>query len=52
MQTDNYVQDPSNTQNYNRYGYVLNNLLKYTDPIGWLTEEEKAKKHKKTKRSD
>ena len=44
LQTDNYVQDPSNTQNYNRYGYVLNNPLKYTDPSGWETEEEKAKK--------
>lgn len=34
LQPDNYVQDPSNTQNYNRYGYVLNNPLKYTDPSG------------------
>ncbi|MDP3944812.1 MAG: RHS repeat-associated core domain-containing protein [Lutibacter sp.] len=31
---DNYIQDPYNTQNYNRYGYVLNNPLKYTDPSG------------------
>lgn len=36
LQPDNYVQDPSNTQNYNRYGYVLNNPLKYTDPSGEL----------------
>ncbi|WP_163399224.1 RHS repeat-associated core domain-containing protein [Flavobacterium fluviatile] len=34
LEPDNYVQDPSNTQNYNRYGYVLNNPLKYTDPSG------------------
>ena len=34
LQPDNYVQDPYNTQNYNRYGYVLNNPLKYTDPSG------------------
>jgi RHS repeat-associated protein len=34
LQPDNFVQDPSNTQNYNRYGYVLNNPLKYTDPSG------------------
>jgi RHS repeat-associated protein len=34
LQPDNYVQDPFNTQNYNRYGYVLNNPLKYTDPSG------------------
>ncbi len=31
---DNYIQDPFNTQNYNRYGYVLNNPLKYVDPSG------------------
>ena len=34
LQPDNYVQDPNDTQNYNRYGYVLNNPLKYTDPSG------------------
>ena len=34
LQPDNYVQDPYNSQNYNRYGYVLNNPLKYTDPSG------------------
>ena len=31
---DNYVQDPYNTQNFNRYGYVYNNPLMYTDPSG------------------
>lgn len=31
---DNFVQDPSNPQNYNRYGYVMNNPLKYTDESG------------------
>nr|WP_232212841.1 RHS repeat-associated core domain-containing protein [Capnocytophaga sp. oral taxon 326] len=25
LQPDNYVQDPFNTQNFNRYGYCLNN---------------------------
>ena len=34
LQPDNFVQDPFNTQNYNRYGYVLNNPLKYTDVSG------------------
>lgn len=34
LQPDNYVQDPSNTQNYNRYGYCWNTPLKYTDPSG------------------
>lgn len=34
LQIDNYIQDPGNTQNYNQYGYVLNNPLLYTDPSG------------------
>ena len=34
LQPDNNIQDPFNTQNYNRYGYVVNNPLKYTDPSG------------------
>ncbi|HEX8576377.1 MAG TPA: RHS repeat-associated core domain-containing protein, partial [Flavobacterium sp.] len=34
LQPDNFIQDPYNTQNYNRYAYVLNNPLKYTDPSG------------------
>jgi RHS repeat-associated protein len=34
-----YVQMPDYSQNFNRYSYVLNNPLKYTDPSGdsfWL----------------
>jgi len=34
LSPDNYVQSPYNPQNYNRYAYVLNNPLKYTDPSG------------------
>lgn len=34
LSPDNFVQSPSNSQNYNRYSYVLNNPLKYTDPDG------------------
>jgi len=34
LSPDNYVQDPFNTQNFNRYGYVLNNPLSYVDPSG------------------
>ncbi|CCG52343.1 Probable transmembrane protein of unknown function [Flavobacterium indicum GPTSA100-9 = DSM 17447] len=34
MQPDNFIQDQYNTQNYNRYAYVLNNPLKHTDPSG------------------
>ena len=34
LQPDNYIQDPTKTQNYNRYSYVMNNPTKYTDPDG------------------
>lgn len=34
LQPDNSLQDPSNSQNYNRYGYGLNNPTKYIDPTG------------------
>ena len=34
LQPDNYVQDPVNTQNFNRYGYWLNNPLVYVDENG------------------
>lgn len=34
LSPDNYVQDGSNTQNYNRYSYGYNNPLKYSDPDG------------------
>jgi RHS repeat-associated protein len=34
LSPDNYIQMPDFTQNYNRYGYALNNPLKYTDPSG------------------
>ena len=31
---DPYVQDPDNTQNWNRYSYCLNNPFRYSDPEG------------------
>lgn len=31
---DNHIQNPYDTQNFNRYTYVLNNPLKYIDPSG------------------
>ncbi|HFK5506803.1 RHS repeat-associated core domain-containing protein [Elizabethkingia anophelis] len=34
LNADPYIQDPYNTQNYNKYGYVLNNPLLYADPTG------------------
>lgn len=34
LSPDNYVQDVTGTQNYNRYSYCLNNPVAYTDPSG------------------
>ena len=34
LSPDNYVQEPENSQNFNRYSYCLNNPLKYSDPTG------------------
>lgn len=34
MSPDNYVQDIEDTQKFNRYGYVWNNPLSYTDVTG------------------
>lgn len=31
---DPFIQEPFNSQNFNRYSYCLNNPLKYTDPSG------------------
>ncbi|MFZ5430470.1 MAG: RHS repeat-associated core domain-containing protein [Bacteroidota bacterium] len=36
LNPDPYIADPSFTQSYNRYSYVLNNPLKYNDPTGEL----------------
>jgi RHS repeat-associated protein len=36
LSPDNYVQAPGFSQSYNRYSYVWNNPLKYTDPDGEL----------------
>lgn len=34
LNADENIQDPTNTQNYNKYGYVLNNPLMFSDPTG------------------
>ncbi|HFK5521275.1 hypothetical protein CMU85_10135 [Elizabethkingia anophelis] len=34
LNADENIQDPYNTQNYNKYGYVINNPLMYNDPSG------------------
>ncbi len=36
LQADPFIQAPLNIQNYNRYSYVMNNPMTYTDPSGFL----------------
>ena len=36
LSPDRFVPDPLSTQGYNRYAYVLNNPLRYSDPSGDL----------------
>ena len=36
MQADPIIQEVDNSQNFNRYSYVLNNPLSYTDPTGYM----------------
>jgi len=49
LQGDPLIQEPDNLQNYNRYGYCLNNPLTCTDPSGysWLSKIWKKIWHNK-----
>ena len=38
LNADENIQDPTNTQNYNKYGYVMNNPLMFNDPSGEFWE--------------
>lgn len=38
---DSNIQEPENSQNFNRYSYCLNNPLRYTDPSGeWFVLDD------------
>jgi RHS repeat-associated protein len=43
LSADPFVQDPTNTQSLNRYSYVFNNPLSYTDPSGYFGWKDVAK---------
>jgi RHS repeat-associated protein len=40
IQADTIVPEPGNPQALNRYSYVLNNPLKYTDPTGHMEADD------------
>lgn len=42
LQADPYIQFPKIPASYNRYAYVLNSPLSYTDPTGYLSFREVA----------
>ena len=39
LSADPHIQAPLDTQSYNRYSYVKNNPLKYTDPSGFFLKK-------------
>ena len=41
ISADPVIQSPFESQNFNRYTYVMNNPLKYTDPSGFVSEDDK-----------
>jgi RHS repeat-associated protein len=39
LSPDPIIQNPENTQSLNRYSYVVNNPMKYTDPSGYVFDD-------------
>lgn len=54
LSADPIIQAPTNLQSLNRYSYVVNNPLRYTDPSGysWLSREWKRTKKRATRLRD
>ncbi len=47
LSADPFVQSPINSQSYNRYSYVMNNPVSYTDPSGFFSLKKAWKKLRK-----
>jgi len=43
LSADPFIQFPNNLQSYNRYSYVLNNPMSYTDPSGFFSWSKKKR---------
>lgn len=43
LSADPFIQDPTSSQSLNRYSYVQNNPLSYTDPSGFFLKKLKKK---------
>jgi RHS repeat-associated protein len=42
LQADPFIQSPGNSQSLNRYSYVFNNPMAWTDPTGYWGAKEQA----------